>query len=170
MKTLFRLVMLVLTLGGWALAAASVYVIRSPEKITIIPRNRVEFLGIPQVYVDTRAWQLDDVAKHSAVVARMISCGKASLLQHLAPQMGEKELTQRLEDDVRKSAQDSNQPSSSTGIIINQIKQTRSSSKPHLQGKTGAKTQPDANRPAADQPQPDSAGPGWLKLALSLDF
>ncbi len=102
MKTLFRLVMLMVTLGGWALAAASLYVVRTPERITVLPRDRVEFLAIHKVFVDTRQWELADVADHPAVVRRLLDRDKTTLLRHLAPEASEQELARLLEEAVQR--------------------------------------------------------------------
>ena len=50
-KTLFRLIVLVLLLGGWGLAALSLHVVRTPQTLTIVPKNR---LGIVDTVVDVR--------------------------------------------------------------------------------------------------------------------
>lgn len=80
MKSIFRLLMLVVMLGGWALAGAAVYVVRTPEKILLVPKNRLSF---EDTYVDTRQWTIADVANHPAVVTRMVELGKEDLLIHL---------------------------------------------------------------------------------------
>src|SRR5690606_24767307 len=94
--------MLMVTLGGWALAAASLYVVRTPERITVLPRDRVEFLAIHKVFVDTRQWELADVADHPAVVRRLLDRDKTTLLRHLAPEASEQELARLLEEAVQR--------------------------------------------------------------------
>jgi hypothetical protein len=80
MKTLFRLLIVAFLIGGWALSAAALHVIYS-GRITLIPKDRLTFTD---TYLDTRAWTLDDVAAHPAVVNRIIETGKAEpLLAHL---------------------------------------------------------------------------------------
>lgn len=78
MRHLFRFIVLVLLVGGWALAAASLYVVRTTgQKLVVIPKDHISF---QDTYVDTRAWTLDNVRQHPAVVKRIISLGKADLL------------------------------------------------------------------------------------------
>ena len=83
MKKLFRLIVLVLLVSGWGLAAASLHVVRDQKRIVVIPKQRLE---LRDIYLDTSKWALDDVAKHPAVVNRLIQNGKADVLQHVAPE------------------------------------------------------------------------------------
>jgi len=80
MKTLFRLVVVVLLLIGWSLALAAVHVVRGPDALTIIPKHR---LGLGETYVDTRAWTIEDVSRHPAVVGRLLELDKAEVLSHI---------------------------------------------------------------------------------------
>jgi hypothetical protein len=123
-KSLVRLVFLVLLLVGWGLAATSLHVIRLPSAacpILLVPRaciaTSLEELG--ETYVDARTWTIDDAAKHPAIIRRVLETGKAGYLQHLsdpessksfetqlieAVQRGERK--NRAEDDVRADAGD----------------------------------------------------------------
>jgi hypothetical protein len=83
MKGLVRLILVVLFVGAWALAAAALHVVRVPgtqTQIVVIPKNQLRF---EHTYVDTREWTLDDVAQHPDVVRRLIETGKAHHLQHV---------------------------------------------------------------------------------------
>jgi len=82
MKKLFRLIVLVLLLGGWTVAALSLHVIRDDKRIVVIPKQRLDY---HDTYVDTSKWTLDDVGKHPAVVMRLIETGKTDVLAHVDP-------------------------------------------------------------------------------------
>ena len=84
MKNMFRLIVLILLLGGWTLAALSLHVIRGEgSRIVVIPKKSLDY---HEIYVDTRKWTMDDVGRHPALVSRLIQNGKADLLQHVAPE------------------------------------------------------------------------------------
>jgi hypothetical protein len=80
-KSLFRLVQLSLLLSGWGLAALSLHVVRTPDKIGLIPKER---LGITDTYVDARTWTLSDLSSHSALIQRVLEADKADLFRYLA--------------------------------------------------------------------------------------
>lgn len=96
-KTLFRMVVVVLLLAGWGLAALSLHVIRTPQTVTVVPKNR---LGLSDTFVDTREWTLEQAGGHARVVERLIEVEKAAVLQHLAADASETELVRRLRDAV----------------------------------------------------------------------
>jgi len=84
MKTLVRLVTLILLLAGWAIAALSIHVVRVPDpadpaksKLAVVPKDR---LGVQDTYVDARSWTQADLSAHQDVVVRIIRAGKAGLL------------------------------------------------------------------------------------------
>lgn len=79
MKKLFRLVVLLLIAGGWGLASSALYVVRTPSKVIVIPKDHLDF---KDTYVDTRQWTLADDAAHPEVVARLVQAGKSDLLAH----------------------------------------------------------------------------------------
>ena len=82
MKTIIRLIVCLLLIVGWGLAALSLHVVRTPDAIpiTLIPKER---FGVTDTYVDTRNWTVNDAAQHPAVVQKLISIGKADLLKHV---------------------------------------------------------------------------------------
>jgi hypothetical protein len=92
MKSLFRLLVLVLLIGGWALAALGLHVVVAPPtasgnslpaRIVLLPKDR---LGLDDTYVDTRQWTLNDAARHPTIVKRLLATGKADVLGHLVKQ------------------------------------------------------------------------------------
>ena len=82
MKQMFRAVTLLLLVGGWSLATAAVHVIRTPNNLAIVPKDR---LGYHDTWVDTRKWTLAEDQAHPAVVARLVHLGRADLLRHTLP-------------------------------------------------------------------------------------
>jgi hypothetical protein len=80
MRSLIRMVTLFLLLCGWGLAAASLHVVVSPNRLPIfIPKDR---MGFHDTYVDTRNWTLNDIRAHRDVVLRIAQVGKAEILSH----------------------------------------------------------------------------------------
>jgi hypothetical protein len=103
MKRVFRLIVLVLLLGGWTVAGLSLHVIRtSGSKIVVIPKQSLDWRDS---YVDTTKWTLDDAASHPAVVNRMIQNGKVELLQHVAPEATGDALTSELKLAIQRGPQ-----------------------------------------------------------------
>jgi len=101
-KTIFRLFGLSFALGGWALAALCLHVIRTPNpndpkesRLVVIPKAR---LGIIDTYVDARNWTLADVAEHKALIWRVVDAGKSDDLKYLSdPSSGEDMQTQLMD-------------------------------------------------------------------------
>lgn len=79
MKKLFRLLVTVLLVGGWTLAASALHVVRTNDSqpIKLIPKDRLSFTD---TYVDVRTWTVDDAAAHPAVVERLIETGRGDAL------------------------------------------------------------------------------------------
>jgi len=80
MKTIFRMFFMLLLLVGWGLAALSVHVVRTPDRIALLPK---EELTPFDAYVDTREWTLDDVAHHPGLVAKLVRSNRQALLSHV---------------------------------------------------------------------------------------
>ena len=80
MKTFFRLFVFVLLLAGWALAASSLHVVRTPEKFIVIPKNRIHY---QETYVDVRNWTSDDLSTHSGIVDRLRQTGKSEVVDRI---------------------------------------------------------------------------------------
>lgn len=75
MKTIFRLLVVAILLGGWAIAALALHVVRARgDAIVIIPKQRIHWRD---TYVDAREWTLDDVANHPSLVQRIVQSGNA---------------------------------------------------------------------------------------------
>jgi len=105
MKNTFRLLVFLLLVGGWGLAATSLHVVRtsqSPREFVIVPKNR---LGIADTYVDTRTWTLDDVPNHKALVGRMIETEKYMAIAHVTGETEPAEVQQRLADALMRTPQ-----------------------------------------------------------------
>jgi len=80
MKQFFRSVTVILLVGGWALASAAVYVVRTPAKMpSIILKNQ---LGYSDTYVDTRNWTFSEDRAHPVFVSRVLQLGRTDLLAH----------------------------------------------------------------------------------------
>jgi hypothetical protein len=83
MKSIFRLFVCLLLVVGWGLAALSLHVVRTPDEVpTLVPKEKLDYRD---TYVDTTKWTIDDVAKHPAVVTRLIRAGKADAIKHVVP-------------------------------------------------------------------------------------
>ena len=80
LKRFTRLVGLTVLVGGWALAGASLYVIKTPGHLVILPKDR---LGYHDTFVNTRNWTLNDVRAHPAVVARLLHLNRLDLLSNV---------------------------------------------------------------------------------------
>ena len=82
MKSIFRLIVCLLLLVGWGLAALSLHVIRTPNDIPIslVPK---ENFSIRDTWVDTTKWSMEDVSQHPRFVEKLIRVGKTDLLKHV---------------------------------------------------------------------------------------
>ncbi len=88
MKGLFRFATVLLLAGGWGLSAAAIHVVRTPGKVILIPKDRLQF---HDTFVDTRHWTLDNVRQHPAVSLRLVQRGKADMLAHVVQNQGDVE-------------------------------------------------------------------------------
>jgi hypothetical protein len=93
MKTMFRILVALLLVGGWALAASALHVIVSPGHITVVPKNR---LGMRETYVDARSWTIGDVATHPLSVNRLIATHNADVLMHVIKASSYEDLVSQL--------------------------------------------------------------------------
>ena len=88
MKKLLKFAFIVsFVFGGWALAAASLHVVRAPGamcggyvplNVQLIPKNALTF---KDTYVDTTKWSSADVANHPAFVDRLKGANKMDLVK-----------------------------------------------------------------------------------------
>jgi hypothetical protein len=100
MKRIFRLIVALLLVGGWALAASALHVVWTADnKPVVIPKDR---LGVRDTYVNTKAWTANDVASHPIVVKRLLATGKADVLAHSFKSSGEQDLVAQIEDALAK--------------------------------------------------------------------
>ena len=99
----WRLVLLALFAGGWALAAAAVHVVIVPGdseadddawKLLLLPKNR---MGYSDTYADTRGWTAADAREHEDLVSRLIESGHGPRLAHVL----ENERLRRLEEMLK---------------------------------------------------------------------
>jgi hypothetical protein len=91
-KSLLKFVIVVgLMFGGWALAAASLHVVKSPGSmiygkvpfnVQLVTKNNLTF---HDTYVDTSKWSVSDLDSHKDVVARLEQLNKTDTLSHLNP-------------------------------------------------------------------------------------
>ena len=77
MKKTIRIVVALLLLGGWSLAASALHVIYTGSSVIVIPKNRI---GISDTYVNVSNWTADDVSSHPLVAQRLVATGKADVL------------------------------------------------------------------------------------------
>src|SRR4051812_1235967 len=108
MKTLFRLIVLLLLVVGWGLAALALHIVRTPERVVVIPKNQ---LGIRDIYADTRTWTPADLPKHADLVQRLVQAGKAESLRHVVPDTHGRPLVDVLTDAAAASGASSQQTS-----------------------------------------------------------
>jgi len=91
-KKLTKFVLVVaLMFGGWALAAASLHVVRAPGtmafgyipfKVQLITKNAITFR---ETYVDTTKWTVVDAQAHQDFVNRLDQLNKSDLVAHVKP-------------------------------------------------------------------------------------
>ncbi|MBC8106919.1 MAG: hypothetical protein H7Z14_10045 [Anaerolineae bacterium] len=115
MKTLFRLIVLVLLVAGWGLAALSLHVVRARgaqsgnDRIVLIPKQR---LNLTDTYVDARAWTLANVGEHEQLVERIIQSGKADSFAYVVEDP-KGDVERQLEDALKSSGHDEDHPTKS---------------------------------------------------------
>jgi hypothetical protein len=106
-RTFFRLVWLSVLLGGWGMAALSLHVVRTPDKIGLIPKQR---LGFTDTYVDARSWTLSDLPGHAELVQRVLQADKAELFGYMTdPNKGD--VADQLNAAIQGAQPRQNQPS-----------------------------------------------------------
>lgn len=120
MKTLFRLIVVVLLVAGWGLAALSLHVVRTKDDhIVIIPKQK---LGITDIYVDARSWTLPDAGQHPDLVKRIIESGRAEnfgyVLGESAKDASADDIAAALTDAVKHAPAKSNDKTKDAGAIL----------------------------------------------------
>src|SRR5688500_11013150 len=107
MKTIFRLVVLVLLLTGWGLAAASLHVVRAKgDAIVLIPKQR---LGVTDTYVDARQWTIEDVPSHAPLFERIVQSGKVERFAYVVEDP-EGDVTRQIEKAIESAPRDDSKP------------------------------------------------------------
>jgi hypothetical protein len=115
LKSLIRFFCVLVTLSGWAVAALSVHVVRTPDpsnpnqsKLVVVPKNR---LNLNDTYVDAREWTMSDVPTHGLLVLRVIQTGKADEFKYLADPKSKLDVEQQLYDALTGSKAPTTTPS-----------------------------------------------------------
>jgi hypothetical protein len=98
MKKTLLIIVTVLLIAGWSLAASALHVIWTGSSVIVIPKNR---LGVRDTYVNVTGWTADDVSNHPKVTSRLIATGKAAALSHVFQTTGEDLVTQLQEAITR---------------------------------------------------------------------
>jgi hypothetical protein len=124
MKTLFRLIVFVLLVAGWGLAALSLHVVRARgsevggDRIVLIPKQR---LSLTDTYVDARAWTISNVAEHEQLVERIIQSGKADSFSYVVDDP-KGDVERQLQDALKSSAHDEDHPTKQIANLRKRVK------------------------------------------------
>src|SRR5213593_5058241 len=95
MKKLFKLLLVVILLGGWVLASRSLYLVRAPGRVAGIPHTEwagkfalltKDCMGWRDTYADTSHWTSIDLTNHPVLVQRIKESGRKDLLSHITEQ------------------------------------------------------------------------------------
>jgi hypothetical protein len=100
MKTMFRLIVLVLMMGGWILSALSLHVVMTPQRLVVLPKHE---LGIADTWVDTRHWKREDALQHPVLLERLLRAGRADVLTHVLGGGDGDDLTGRLAEALEEA-------------------------------------------------------------------
>ena len=107
MKTLFRLIVIVLLVAGWGLAALSLHVVRAAgDRIVLIPKQR---LNVTDTYVDARTWTIASVGEHGQLVERIIQSGKADSFAYVVEDP-KGDVERQLQDALKSAPHDEDHP------------------------------------------------------------
>ena len=99
MKNVFRVIVTLLLLGGWLLSALSLHVVRAPNGIVVIPKERV---GVKDTYVDVTKWDLPRVGSHPDVVGRLIETNHVEKLSHVTKSVSSDDLVSQIQAAVKE--------------------------------------------------------------------
>jgi hypothetical protein len=114
MKSVLRLIVLLLLVVGWGLAALSLHVVVTPDQIPVTLVTKDQF-GLIDTYVDTRAWTMDDVGQHPALVQKLLRSERADVLRHVVGgDRKSSEIASRLSDALHRAAKSEDGKSRST--------------------------------------------------------
>lgn len=109
MKSIFRLIVCLLLLVGWGLAALSLHVVVTPDEfpVTLVTKER---FGVTDTYVDTRKWTKDDLPNHPLLIQKLIAIGKADVLKHVVPEVKPEQLPTELSNAILQAPADTAAP------------------------------------------------------------
>ena len=98
-KTLFRLTVLGLLVGGWSLGASALHVVWNGDKLAVVTKDR---LAVRDTYADVSHWTADDVAAHPALAKRLIATERAYLLAKSFNSAGGTELVAQIQEAIAR--------------------------------------------------------------------
>ena len=99
MKAMFRLIVTLLLLIGWGLAASAVHVVWTGNAPVVVPKAR---LGVSETYVDVSKWTPEDVSNHPLVVKRLVATDNADSLAHVFEAENEEDLLDEIADALKR--------------------------------------------------------------------
>jgi hypothetical protein len=115
-KNTFRVVVFVLLLGGWLLAASALHIVRTGNKAVIIPKNRI---GIRETYVNTTTWAADDVANHPTLAKRLVDTGHTEVLAAAFKEVPASQLSEKIDQAIARGP--TTKPSDVIGDKVDQL-------------------------------------------------
>jgi hypothetical protein len=118
LKNSFRLLVTVLLLGGWLLAASALHVVWTGNKAIIIPKNRI---GVRETYVNTSAWSADDVTNHPTLVKRLVETGHTDAVAAAFKDIPTADLPGKINEAIAKTP--TTKPSDVIGDRVDQVVQ-----------------------------------------------
>ena len=98
-RSIFRLAVTLLLVGGWALAGSALYVVWSGHKLVVIPKDHI---GFHDTYANTSAWSADDIAAHPSLCSRLVATGHSDALAGAFKDATGDELTAKISDAIAK--------------------------------------------------------------------
>jgi hypothetical protein len=100
MKKAFRIIVAMLLIGGWGLAASALHVVWTGSMPVVIPKNRV---GVRDTYVNVAKWKApEDVQNHAEVAQRLLATNRENLIAHVFNAPDHDTLVAQIQDCVAK--------------------------------------------------------------------
>ena len=100
MKKAFRIIVAMLLIGGWGLAASALHVVWTGNIPVVIPKNRV---GVRDTYVNVAKWKApEDVQNHPELVERLLATHREQLIAHVFNAPDHDALIAQIEEAVAK--------------------------------------------------------------------
>ena len=106
-KNLFRMIVTLLLVVGWGLAASALHVAWTGQKVVIIPKDHV---GFRDTYVNTSGWTADDVAAHPALCKRLLATGNGDALATAFTATTPDDLAAQVTEAINKGPAPATQP------------------------------------------------------------